>query len=121
MLNFSPRADLLVEKPNNVSKGVTKFERCSILPYYLDNEFPFFLCQFSGSLKTNFVILFPFHFYLALSVQDVLDEQQPMINFTILHNQIWDFASLFEHRYADSYLVDAHDKISSGFIPTDTC
>ena len=124
MLNFLPRADLLIEKPNDISKGVTTLERCSILLSYLDNDVPFFLCQFFGSLKTDFAISFigikAVHFCLAPPVQDVPNEQPPVMNFTILHNKIWDFASLFERCYADPYLVDVHGKILSGFIPTDT-
>ena len=69
------RDSLFVDHPIAVSKGVTTLELCPTLSYNFDNTVPIFLCRFSGSFDTNFIVSFvdfkTFHSYLVSSMQDI--------------------------------------------------
>ena len=75
MFKLQVRDILLGDQPIALSKGVTTLEFCSIIFYNFNNAIPIFLCRFSGSFDTNFIVSFvdfkTFHSYLVSSMQDI--------------------------------------------------
>ena len=58
MINFSSRVDVLVNRPLDVSKGVTLLESCSIVRYHSSNDTPLIPFRFYEISKSDSLVSF---------------------------------------------------------------